>query len=348
MKLIRLAENKDGELTDGRIVVSDIKVTLVLKDVTNEKGKTVSVPNNLALYCIVKNTGEFLRKLTLTAVIVDDESYNLGSVTGSIEYFDEEESWEFFAKTGDLGYYDSEDNTCGHPGFSKLRGEDVAAGYEVSYDDWDVKLYATEEEAGLIEPGNEDEEEDEDEDSGIFHTSVPIPAGSAEGDGYSIFLRSFGDKKTDVIKVVCDFTGLGYVISKRGVERLGVLMTNLPKDDAEKFLANLKEAGADAYMEADTDPASGDGFGMSSDGEFPDLFDEGERFNVGLKSYGKEKTDVIKVVRAFTGLGHTESRTAVEGLGIIAKNLAWIDAARFVSKLNAAGGDAYIERSDTP
>lgn len=252
MKLIRLAENKDGDLTDGRIVVSDIKVTLVLKDVTNEKGETVSVPNNLALYCIVTNTGEFLRKLTLTAVIVDDESYNLGSVTGSIEYFDEDESWEFFAKTGDLGYYDSEDNTCGHPGFSKLRGEDVAAGYEVSYDDWDVKLYATEE-----------------------------------------------------------------------------------------------EAGADAYMEADTDPASGDGIGMSSDGEFPDLFDEGERFNVGLKSYGKEKTDVIKVVRAFTGLGYAESKTAVEGLGIIAKNLAWIDAARFVSKLNAAGGDAYLERSDT-
>ncbi len=66
---------------------------------------------------------------------------------------------------------------------------------------------------------------------------------------FNIVLKSFGDKKIDVIKVVRAFTGLGLVEAKKAVEGLGVLKENVAKEEAEKIVADLKAAGADAAME---------------------------------------------------------------------------------------------------
>ncbi len=66
---------------------------------------------------------------------------------------------------------------------------------------------------------------------------------------FNIVLKSFGEKKIDVIKVVRAFTGLGLVEAKKAVEGLGVLKENVPKEEAEKIVADLKAAGATAAME---------------------------------------------------------------------------------------------------
>ncbi len=66
---------------------------------------------------------------------------------------------------------------------------------------------------------------------------------------FNIVLKSFGEKKIDVIKVVRAFTGLGLVEAKKAVEGLGVVKENVPKEEAEKIVADLKAAGADAVME---------------------------------------------------------------------------------------------------
>ena len=50
--------------------------------------------------------------------------------------------------------------------------------------------------------------------------------------------------------------------------------------------------------------------------------EEKTEFNVVLKDAGAKKIDVIKVVRAFTGLGLVEAKTAVEKGGVLKENVA--------------------------
>ncbi len=66
---------------------------------------------------------------------------------------------------------------------------------------------------------------------------------------FNVVLKDAGAKKIDVIKVVRAFTGLGLVEAKTAVEKGGVLKENVPKEDAEKILADLKAAGANAVLE---------------------------------------------------------------------------------------------------
>ncbi|MCD8294409.1 MAG: 50S ribosomal protein L7/L12 [Clostridia bacterium] len=66
---------------------------------------------------------------------------------------------------------------------------------------------------------------------------------------FNVVLKDFGAKKIDVIKVVRAFTGLGLVEAKKAVEEGGVLKENVPKEEAEKIVADLKAAGANAVME---------------------------------------------------------------------------------------------------
>ena len=65
---------------------------------------------------------------------------------------------------------------------------------------------------------------------------------------FNVVLKAAGDKKIDVIKVVRAFTGLGLVEAKQAVEKGGVLKENVPKEEAEKIVADLKAAGATAVM----------------------------------------------------------------------------------------------------
>ena len=62
-------------------------------------------------------------------------------------------------------------------------------------------------------------------------------------------MKEVGGNKIAVIKAVREITGLGLVDAKNLVEKGGVVKEAAPKEDAEKMVAKLKEAGATAVME---------------------------------------------------------------------------------------------------
>lgn len=66
---------------------------------------------------------------------------------------------------------------------------------------------------------------------------------------FNVVLKEVGGNKIAVIKAVREITGLGLVDAKNMVEKLGTVKEAAPKDEAEKMVAKLKEAGATAVME---------------------------------------------------------------------------------------------------
>ncbi|MBO4323610.1 MAG: 50S ribosomal protein L7/L12 [Clostridia bacterium] len=66
---------------------------------------------------------------------------------------------------------------------------------------------------------------------------------------FNVVLKDVGANKIAVIKAVREITGLGLVDAKNMVEKLGTVKEAAPKDEAEKMVAKLKEAGATAVME---------------------------------------------------------------------------------------------------
>ena len=71
--------------------------------------------------------------------------------------------------------------------------------------------------------------------------------------------------------------------------------------------------------------------------------EEKTEFNVVLKDAGDKKIDVIKVVRAFTGLGLVEAKQAVEKGGVLKENVAKEEAEKIVADLKAADATAVLE-----
>ena len=71
--------------------------------------------------------------------------------------------------------------------------------------------------------------------------------------------------------------------------------------------------------------------------------EEKSEFNIVLKDAGAKKIDVIKVVRAFTGLGLVEAKQAVEKGGVLKENVAKEDADKIIADLKAAGATAVAE-----
>lgn len=71
--------------------------------------------------------------------------------------------------------------------------------------------------------------------------------------------------------------------------------------------------------------------------------EEKTEFNVVLKDAGAKKIDVIKVVRAFSGLGLVEAKAAVEKGGVLKENVAKEEAEKIVADLKAAGATAVME-----
>ncbi len=65
---------------------------------------------------------------------------------------------------------------------------------------------------------------------------------------FAVVLKSAGASKINVIKAVREITALGLVEAKNLVESNGTVKENLPKAEAEKILAKLKEAGAEAEI----------------------------------------------------------------------------------------------------
>ena len=81
-----------------------------------------------------------------------------------------------------------------------------------------------------------------------FGVSAAAPA-EEEKTEFNVVLKEVGGNKIAVIKAVREITGLGLVDAKNLVEKGGVVKEAAPKEDAEKMVAKLKEAGATAVME---------------------------------------------------------------------------------------------------
>ena len=83
--------------------------------------------------------------------------------------------------------------------------------------------------------------------------AVAAPAAAAEPveekTEFDVVLKAAGDSKLNVIKVVRAATGLGLKEAKEKVDNCpATLKEAISKEDAEKLVAELKEAGADAEM----------------------------------------------------------------------------------------------------
>ena|SRR5690554_5497922 len=89
------------------------------------------------------------------------------------------------------------------------------------------------------------------EEFGIDPTAVAVAAGPADAAGeeekttFDVVLKSFGDKKIAVIKVVRELTSLGLADAKKLTETPdAVIKENVSKDDADSAKEALEEAGA--------------------------------------------------------------------------------------------------------
>ena len=66
---------------------------------------------------------------------------------------------------------------------------------------------------------------------------------------FNVVLKEVGAEKVKVIKAVKDITGAGLIEAKGLVEKGGVIIENVAKEEAEKMVETLKAAGATAVLE---------------------------------------------------------------------------------------------------
>jgi ribosomal protein L7/L12 len=161
--------------------------------------------------------------------------------------------------------------------------------------------------------------------------------GLIDEDTFDVILSDPGPKKIDVIKVVRALTNLGLKEAKEIVERTPrTIMVSLQKDAAEDAKRQLEASGAVAMI---TPPSASD---LSQDDA--DLVDEAT-FDVILQELGSKKIDVIKVVRALTGLGLKEAIDLVGGTPRTVLVSLQKDAAEDAKRqLEASGAVANISK----
>jgi len=71
--------------------------------------------------------------------------------------------------------------------------------------------------------------------------------------------------------------------------------------------------------------------------------EEQTEFTVSLKSAGEKKVEVIKVVRAITGLGLKEAKDLTEAGGTVKEGISKADADKFKKDLEAAGASVEVK-----
>ena len=71
--------------------------------------------------------------------------------------------------------------------------------------------------------------------------------------------------------------------------------------------------------------------------------EEKTEFTVALKSAGEKKVEVIKAVRAITGLGLKEAKDLTEAGGVVKEAASKDDAAKFKKDLEAAGATVELK-----
>ena len=83
----------------------------------------------------------------------------------------------------------------------------------------------------------------------VAGAAVAAAPAEEEKTEFNVVLKEIGGNKIAVIKAVREITGLGLVDAKNLVEKLGTVKEAAPKEEAEKMVAQLKDAGATAVME---------------------------------------------------------------------------------------------------
>ena len=84
---------------------------------------------------------------------------------------------------------------------------------------------------------------------GVSAAAAAAAEAAEEKTEFDVILKAAGDSKLNVIKVVRAATGLGLKEAKEKVDNCpATLKEAISKEDAEKLVAELKEAGADAEM----------------------------------------------------------------------------------------------------
>ena len=83
---------------------------------------------------------------------------------------------------------------------------------------------------------------------------MPAAGGAAapaeeEKTEFNVKLKEIDAKKNEVSKAVREYTSLGLDEAKKLVEDLGMIKEGVNKEEAEKIVARMKEAGAVAVME---------------------------------------------------------------------------------------------------
>ena len=106
-------------------------------------------------------------------------------------------------------------------------------------------------------------------------------------------------------------------------------LSELIKEMEEKF--GVSAAAAVAVAAA---PAAGGGAAAA---------EEQTEFTVMLTAAGEKKVEVIKVVRAITGLGLKEAKDLVEATGVVKDAVSKDDAAKFKKDLEAAGATVELK-----
>ncbi|KGM53474.1 50S ribosomal protein L7/L12 [Lysobacter arseniciresistens ZS79] len=71
--------------------------------------------------------------------------------------------------------------------------------------------------------------------------------------------------------------------------------------------------------------------------------EEQTEFNVVLKDAGAKKVEVIKAVRAITGLGLKEAKDLAEAGGVLKEGVSKEDAEKFKKDLEAAGATVELK-----
>jgi len=71
--------------------------------------------------------------------------------------------------------------------------------------------------------------------------------------------------------------------------------------------------------------------------------EEQTEFTIILKSAGDKKVEVIKAVRAITGLGLKEAKDLTEAGGTVKEGVSKDDAAKFKKELEAAGATVEVK-----
>jgi large subunit ribosomal protein L7/L12 len=120
---------------------------------------------------------------------------------------------------------------------------------------------------------------------------------------------------------------------------LGEKIANLTLKQA-KELSDFLEA------EYGIKPAAGGGVMMAAPAAAgpAEAKEEQTEFNVILESFGEKKIDVIKVVRAATGLGLKEAKDLVEGVpSKVKEGVSKEDAAKLKTELEGVGAKVAIK-----